>query len=136
MVELSFEDEFKLLSDELGRIFSSNFLDELAKNHKIKQRKGKLEPLDFVSFCSFFNEGSVIKSLSRLCALLTAERNHGDIQNGISIVYQGNLLVSIVVILKDYCTREIVYFVLNVLIHFPSNYNNLSFQFKIIGFYS
>ncbi|WP_213371474.1 hypothetical protein [Mesobacillus boroniphilus] len=42
MVELTFEDEFKLLSDELGRIFSSKFLDELAKNHKIKQRKGEV----------------------------------------------------------------------------------------------
>jgi hypothetical protein len=30
MVELTFEDELNLLSDELGRIFSSNFLDEPA----------------------------------------------------------------------------------------------------------
>jgi hypothetical protein len=34
MVKLTLEDEFKLLSNELGSFFSSNFLDELAKTHK------------------------------------------------------------------------------------------------------
>lgn len=40
-VELTIEDEFKLLSDELGRIFTSNILDEWAKNDQFKQRKEK-----------------------------------------------------------------------------------------------
>jgi hypothetical protein len=108
MVELTFEDEFKLLSDELGRIFSSNFLDKLAKTHKFKQRKGKLEPLDFVSLCSFFNEGAGIKSLSSLCALLTAERKVSLSAEGLNQRFNENAVEMMKVIFRHLFTREIL----------------------------
>ncbi|OXT14599.1 hypothetical protein B9K06_25530 [Bacillus sp. OG2] len=106
MVKLTFKDEFKLLSDELGRIFSSDFLEELAKAHKFKQRKGKLEPLDFVSLCSFFNEGSGVKSLSRLCALLTAERKVSLSTEGLNQRFNKNAVDMMKVIFRQLFTRQ------------------------------
>ncbi|MBM4763085.1 IS4 family transposase [Bacillus sp. B15-48] len=108
MFDLTFEDEFKLLSDELGRIFSSNFLDELAKTHKFKQRKGKLEPLDFVSLCSFFNEGSGIKSLSRLCALLTAQRKVSLSTEGLNQRFNKNAVNMMKEIFRHLFSRQIL----------------------------
>jgi hypothetical protein len=106
MVELTLEDDFKLLSDELGRIFSSNFLDELAKTHKFKQREGKLEPLDFVSLCSFFNEGSGTKSLSQLCALLTAEREVSLSTEGLNQRFNKKAVDMMKVIFRHLFTRQ------------------------------
>ncbi len=106
MVELTLEDEFELLSDELGRIFSSNFLDELAKTHKFKQRKGKLDPLDFVSLCSFFNEGSGTKSLSQLCALLTAEREVSISTEGLNQRFNKKAVAMMKVIFRHLFTRQ------------------------------
>lgn len=72
--KLCVEEDFQLTSDELVKVFNSNFLDEIAKEVLFLQRSSKLKPKDFVSLCGLFNHHSGTKSLTQLCGVLASER--------------------------------------------------------------
>jgi hypothetical protein len=71
--KLSEEESFQLISEELTRIFSSNYINDLSKKVSFSRRTGKLKPVDFVSLCAFWNDESGVKSLAQLCGLLDAK---------------------------------------------------------------
>ncbi|WP_108668936.1 IS4 family transposase [Peribacillus acanthi] len=72
---LTSEDNFQLISEELTRIFSSNFLDDIARKELFVQRTTKLKPKDFVALCSVWNQDSGKKSLAQLCGILDSNQN-------------------------------------------------------------
>ncbi|MEH6907537.1 hypothetical protein [Neobacillus drentensis] len=73
--KLSVEEDFRQISDELTKIFSPNFLNELARKDLFLQRSSKFEPKDFIALCGFLNHQSGKKSLTQLCSVLASERN-------------------------------------------------------------
>lgn len=73
--KLRVEEDFQLISDELTKIFSPNFLNDLARKDLFLQRSSKFEPKDFIALCGFLNHQSGKKSLTQLCGVLASERN-------------------------------------------------------------
>jgi hypothetical protein len=72
--ELNSEDDFQLISEELHRIFTSNYLDEIARKELFVRRSTKLKPKDFVSLCAIWNRDSGKKSLAELCGALESNQ--------------------------------------------------------------
>ncbi|KAA9023799.1 IS4 family transposase [Niallia endozanthoxylica] len=85
--KLSVEEDFQLISEELTKIFNSNYLDKLARKELFLKRARKLSPLDFVSLCVFFNHHSGTKSLTQLCAVLASTRNVSLSTEGLNLRY-------------------------------------------------
>ncbi|MEH6908903.1 IS4 family transposase, partial [Neobacillus drentensis] len=73
--KLNVEEDFQLISEELVKLFSSNYLDKAARKVSFLQRSSKFKPIDFISLCGFFNHYSGTKSLSQLCGILESKRN-------------------------------------------------------------
>jgi hypothetical protein len=72
--ELNSEDDFRLISEELHRIFTSNYLDEIARKELFVRRSTKLKAKDFVSLCAIWNKDSGKKSLAELCGALDSNQ--------------------------------------------------------------
>ncbi|MDR6121172.1 hypothetical protein QFZ87_000769 [Bacillus sp. SLBN-46] len=73
--KLSVEEDFRLISVDLIKIFSPNFLNDLARKNLFLQRSSKFEPKDFIALCGFLNHQLGKKSLTQLCGVLASERN-------------------------------------------------------------
>jgi hypothetical protein len=71
---LSTNEDFQLISEELTRIFTSNYLDEIARKELFVRRSTKLKPKDFVSLCAIWNKDSGKKSLAQLCGVLDSNQ--------------------------------------------------------------
>jgi hypothetical protein len=67
--------EFMFLSNTIGEIFSSTYLEKMARETGFIQREGKLKAKDFISLCTFLNDQSGEKSLNQLCSTLDSNRN-------------------------------------------------------------
>ena len=85
--KLSVEEDFQLISEQLMKMFNSNYLDELARKELFLKRTRQLSPLDFVSLCGLFNHHSGTKSLAQLCAALAATRNVSLSTEGLNLRY-------------------------------------------------
>jgi hypothetical protein len=72
--ELNTDIDFQLISEELNRIFTSNYLDDIARKELFVQRSTKLKPKDFVSLCAIWNKDSGKKSLVELCGVLESNQ--------------------------------------------------------------
>jgi hypothetical protein len=73
--KLNVEEDFQLISEELVKLFTPNYLDNVARKVSFLQRCSKFKPTDFISLCGFFNHQSGTKSLGQLCGILESKRN-------------------------------------------------------------
>ncbi|WP_429877459.1 hypothetical protein [Fictibacillus sp. NRS-1165] len=64
------KEELTFISETLGAIFSSSYLEKVATETGFVQREGKLKAQDFLSLCTFLNDQSGQKSLTQLCSML------------------------------------------------------------------
>lgn len=65
------DKELKDFAKELERLFSSNQVQQVARDETFMQRRSKLKPEFFLQFCSFSGDSLGRKSLGELCAQLS-----------------------------------------------------------------
>lgn len=68
MFSMNFTEELQLLSQELKNTFSLSFLESLAYETGMIQRKRKCKAQDIVSLCVFLSKKVGTESLASLCA--------------------------------------------------------------------
>ena len=67
--------EIKKLIGQLKSVFSPEYLEEVARETNFKQRKGKLEPEQFLAMCVIYGEDLCEASLARLSSRLWLKEN-------------------------------------------------------------
>ncbi|NNV07756.1 IS4 family transposase [Geobacillus sp. C56-T2] len=72
---LSLQEEWHCFLEGLRSVLSCEELEQMARDHRFIQRKGKLRAHDFVALCTFLQEEGGQKSLVQLCSALALKQN-------------------------------------------------------------
>ncbi len=100
--------EFMFLSNTIGEIFSSTYLEKMARETGFIQREGKLKAKDFISLCTFLNDQSGEKSLNQLCSTLDSNRNVNLSSEGLNQRFNDSAVTFLKRIFTDTLSKKLL----------------------------